>query len=176
MKVKITENKLRKIVSEALHEIIEEDGMSNVSPLANVEFECKHIQRKLSFINDILTNIPKNTETIINEITEKLNGLGINVNLETFNYNDEGLTIYFNGDFNTLEQHQNYNSNNEEIIDFIGNHLGSFDKNVNYGIGGVFTSNVNAVYFDRNNVNHLEVEVRMNGYANPMFYQNMFNK
>lgn len=174
MKIKLTENKLREIVSEALQEIIKENEM-NASPMDNIKFECEHIQRKLSFINDILSNIPKNTEVIINEITEKLNDLGINVNLETFNYTDEGLIIYFNGNFNSLEQHQNYNSNDEEIIDFISNHIGSFDKSVNYGIGGVFNSNVSGVYFDRNNVNRLEVGIKMNNYVNLMFYQNMFN-
>jgi hypothetical protein len=170
MKIKITENKLRNIVNETIKEMIKENYQP--SSMDEIKHICDLLTYRLNLYKDVMEAIPNNTELIINNLTNKLNELNVNAQILSYKYNTDYLTVIVNGNFNMLEKHPNYNPNEMEVEEFIGEILGQYDPNVNYGNNGIMASYLRGIYLGEN---QLIVEFEVNEIANPTLIEEMFH-
>ena len=173
MAIIISESKLKSIIHNKINSIIKEMSEYQPSKMEEINYECKHLIEYLDFYKQVLTNIPKVCQNIINGLTEELGKL-CNVEMVDFNYSDDDeMSLVFRGDFNSILQNPNFNQEEMELLDFIGENIGSYNKSYNYGSEGLFEAYVRGVYYGGNynnpNQNEIEVNVQISPYANPMY-------
>lgn len=159
MKIRLTENKLRELVNESIKELIKEEY--KVTPMEEVEYQCKYLIEYLDVYRELLENIPRNTQTILNELIENINKLGVNAVISSFKYDDDNLIVYVEGNFLDMQVPEDY-----EVIDYIGENIGQYNENIKYGGKGIYTAYMRGIYFTKNQ-NIIEIEFEIADEANP---------